>query len=123
MLAIRGGSCQEGAVADFITRRLLSAGVPQSAIRHDRAHRHSVFGGETGNLICKLPGAVRAPRRLLMAHMDTVPLCVGARPVRRGDWIYPADRETALGADDRAGATAVLYAAWKLSAAACPTRR
>ena len=43
--------------------------------------------------------------------MDTVPLCVGARPVRRGDWIYPADRETALGADDRAGATAVLYAA------------
>ena len=111
MLAIRGGSCQEGEVADFITRCLRSAGVPQSAIRRDRAHRHSVFGGETGNLICKLPGAVRAPRRLLMAHMDTVPLCVGARPVRRGDWIYPADRDTALGADDRAGATAVLYAA------------
>ena len=60
MLAIRGGSCKEGEVADFITRRLLSAGVPESAIRCDRAHRHSVFGGETGNLICKLPGTVRA---------------------------------------------------------------
>ena len=36
---------------------------------------------------------------------------MGARPVRRGNWILPADSNTALGADDRAGATAVLYAA------------
>ena len=37
-----------------------------------------------------------------MAHVDTVPLCRGARPVRRGRWIVPADENTALGADDRA---------------------
>ena len=28
----------------------------------------------------QLPGTVRAPRRLLMAHMDTVPICVAAKP-------------------------------------------
>ena len=46
-----------------------------------------------------------------MAHVDTVPLCRGARPVRRGRWIVPADKNTALGADDRAGAAVILYAA------------
>ncbi len=46
-----------------------------------------------------------------MAHVDTVPLCRGARPVRRGRWIVPADKHTALGADDRAGSAAILSAA------------
>ena len=114
MLSIPGASGQEGEMADFVAHELLAAGVPHSAIRRDRAHRHSRVGGETGNLICKLPGTHRAPRRLLMAHMDTVPLCVGARPVRRGQWIYPAEKTTALGADDRAGATAILWTAMKI---------
>ena len=35
----------------------------------------------------------------------------GARPVRRGRWIVPADKQTALGADDRAGTAAILSAA------------
>ena len=71
----------------------------------------SLPGGPTGNLICKLPGSIRGPRRLLMAHMDTVPLAVGATPVRQGDELAPADANTALGADDRAGTAAVLAAA------------
>ena len=32
----------------------------------------------TGGLILQLPGTLRGPRRLLMAHVDTVPLCIGA---------------------------------------------
>ena len=37
-----------------------------------------------------------------------------ARPVRRGRWIVPADKDTALGADDRAGAAVILYAALEI---------
>jgi tripeptide aminopeptidase len=43
-----------------------------------------------------------------MSHMDTVPLCVGARPVRKGDLIVARDAHTALGADNRAGCSVLL---------------
>jgi tripeptide aminopeptidase len=62
-------------------------------------------------LILSLPGTVRAPRRLLMAHMDTVPVCVGSKPTRKGGLIQSADPNTGLGADDRAGCAVVLCAA------------
>ncbi len=96
---------------DFIVAELYRAGVPPEAVRFDRAHWRSIHGGEVGNLVCKLPGTVRGPRRLLMAHTDTVPLCQGARPVRRGRFLVPAEKHTGLGADDRAGCALVLHAA------------
>ncbi len=46
-----------------------------------------------------------------MAHMDTVPICVGAKPVRKGDAVVSADKQTGLGADDRAGVAALLSTA------------
>jgi len=114
MLAIPGGSCRERRVAEFIVRQLRRAGVAEQAIRFDDAHRHSPHGGEIGNLVCRLPGTRAGGRRLLMAHLDTVPLCVGARPVVQGDWVVPRDKSTGLGADDRAGAAAVLSAALEI---------
>jgi len=111
LMAIPGVSGREGRVMRFIARRLRAAGAPEGSIQFDGAHRRSVHGGETGNLVCKLPGTVRGPRRMLMAHADTVPLCEGARPVRRGRFLVPADRSTALGADDRAGCAVVLATA------------
>jgi len=110
MMAIPGRSGQEGAIAGFITDRLKEAGVPESAIQTDTAHRKSPLGGQTGNLIVKLPGTVRGPRRLLMGHIDTVPLCVGCQPVRDGGLIRPKEPTTALGGDNRAGAAVVLTA-------------
>ena len=107
LIRIPGVSGREGPVAAEIVRRLRRAGLPASAITHDSAHRRSPAGGERGNLIVRLPGTVRRPRRLLSAHMDTVALCAGARPVRRGGRIVPASKETGLGGDDRAG-TAIL---------------
>ena len=101
LMAIRGKSCQEGAVVSHITDELLLAGVPASAIQVDHVHKKSPAGGEVGNLIVSLPGTVRGPRRLLMAHLDTVPLCVGSRPVLKGKTISAADGDTALGGDDR----------------------
>lgn len=110
MMAIRGPSGQEGRILNFIHKRLRAAGVPASVIQTDTVHRRSHLGGEAGNLIVKLPGTARRPRRLLMAHVDTVPVCLGSRPVRRGDVIRSADRSTGLGADNRSGAAAILNA-------------
>jgi tripeptide aminopeptidase len=114
LLAMPGVSGREGHVMEFITRRLRQAGAPMEAIAFDDAHLRIPHGGEIGNLLCTLPGTVRAPRRLLMAHVDTVPLCAGASPVRRGRWVVPANKQTALGADDRAGAAVVLSVAMEI---------
>jgi len=108
MMAIPGKSCQEAKVVAFIQKKLKSAGVPSSAIKVDSAHKKSPYGGETGSLIVKLAGTEKGPRRLLMAHIDTVPLCVGCQPVRKGNLISSKDPKTALGGDDRAGASVVL---------------
>ena len=110
LIAVSGGSCQEHAVSAWIQKALKDAGVPISAISVDSAHRKSPAGGTTGNLIVKLKGTKKGPRRLLMAHMDTVPLCVGCEPVRAGDWIRPKSKDTALGGDNRAGCAVVLTA-------------
>ncbi len=111
LLAVPGVSCRERPVMDFLAAELRRAGAPKDAIRFDQAHRRSVHGGEVGNLVCRLPGTIRGPRRLLMAHTDTVPLCEGAKPVRRGRFLVPADKNTGLGADDRAGCAVILFAA------------
>lgn len=110
LMAIPGKSGEEGKVVAFITEQLVKAGIPKDALTTDSANKKSPRGGETGNLILKLPGTFKGPRRLLMAHVDTVPLCVGAEPVRMGDLIASKSPKTALGGDDRAGASVVLTA-------------
>ncbi|MEO1495961.1 MAG: M20/M25/M40 family metallo-hydrolase [Planctomycetota bacterium] len=107
LMAIPGLGGEERAVMDFLAERLGEAGLPAGALKHDTAHKHSVLGGGVGNGILKLPG--RGPRRLLMAHTDTVPICVGSKPKRTGNVFRSADPTTGLGADDRSG-TAVLLA-------------
>ncbi|HRA89588.1 MAG TPA: peptidase M20, partial [Planctomycetaceae bacterium] len=81
LIAISGGSCQEQDVSAWIQKALTGAGVSASDISIDNAHKKSPAGGTTGNLIVKLKGTIKGPRRLLMAHMDTVPLCAGCKPV------------------------------------------
>jgi tripeptide aminopeptidase len=110
-LSITGLSGAEGGIMEFIVARLHQAGATDEVLCFDLAHRKIPFGGEVGNLVLKLPGDRPGPRRLLMAHVDTVPICRGARPVKKGKFIVPADKHTALGADDRAGTTAILAAA------------
>ncbi|MCH8921916.1 MAG: M20/M25/M40 family metallo-hydrolase [Planctomycetes bacterium] len=111
LMAIEGLSCREGQVTKFIVAQLKRAGAKASAIKFDAAHRRTPGGGEVGNLVYKLPGTLRGPRRLLMAHQDTVPICAGSRPVLRGGRVHSADPNTALGADDRAGCAVVLHTA------------
>jgi len=111
LMRIPGPSCRESAIVEHVRGELRRAGVPAAAIAIDRAHERSPAGGEVGNLIVRLPGTRRGPRRLLMAHLDTVPICVGCRPVRRGNDIVSDDPATGLGADNRSGVAVVLGAA------------
>lgn len=114
MMAIPGRSGEEQAIVDYIRGELQAAGIGGAHVKTDAAHRRSHLGGQVGNLIVRLPGRMRAPRRLLMAHIDTVPLCVGCEPVRDGHFIRPKSSQTALGGDNRAGACVVLTAVLEL---------
>ena len=84
LLRIEGLSGQEAAVAAQVRNKLVAAGCKPSWMQHDTAHKHIGQGFEIGNLIVRLPGTKRKPRRLFSSHLDTVPLCRGASPVRRG---------------------------------------
>jgi tripeptide aminopeptidase len=114
LMAIPGRSGEEGKILAAIRSHLKRAGVPGSALVEDRAHKHSALKGESGNLIVKLPGTLRGPRRLLMAHVDTVPLCIGSQPVRKGDRVVSRNRNSGLGADDRAGASVLLQTLFEI---------
>lgn len=110
LMGIPGPSGEEEEILGWIKRTLRHAGLPARAMRHDAAHRRTPINGRCGNLIVRLPGTCRLPRRLLCAHVDTVPLCVGCRPTRRGNRVVSADPSTALGADNRSGVGAILTA-------------
>ncbi|MEI8375867.1 MAG: M20/M25/M40 family metallo-hydrolase [Planctomycetota bacterium] len=110
-LSIPGLSREEGAIMAFLVDQLRKAGATDEVLGFDQAHRKIPHGGAVGNLVLRLPGTRPGPRRLLMAHVDTVPICRGAKPVKKGKYIVPADKGTALGADDRTGTSAILAAA------------
>jgi tripeptide aminopeptidase len=101
-LAVEGITGQEKAIGEEVVGALTEAGVPRRAIRFDRAHARIPLPTQTGNLIVTLPGTRPGKRLLFMTHLDTVPLCAGARPLRKGGRIVPQGR-TALGGDNRTG--------------------
>jgi tripeptide aminopeptidase len=114
LMPIPGRSGEESIVAEFIREHLQAAGVAPGDILVDKANAKTPIVGNTGNLILKLPGTVKGPRRMLSAHMDTVPLCVGSQPRLEGDFVRSANPTTALGADDRSGAAVVLNTALEI---------
>ncbi len=108
---IPGKSGQELAVASAIVGLLRDAGLPESCVHFDDANTKTKLAGDCGNLIITLPGNgdPTAPRTLLSAHMDTVPICVGSVPVVDGDEVH-SSAATGLGADDRSGCAVILTA-------------
>jgi tripeptide aminopeptidase len=101
-LAVEGVTGQEARIAAAVSDALRKAGVPASAIRFDEVNKRIPVPTETGNLIVDLPGTRPGPRLLFSTHLDTVPLCAGAKPRREGDRIV-SDGTTALGGDNRTG--------------------
>lgn len=111
LMAIRGGSGDEADVASYVVAALRAAGAPAAAIHCDAAQRRTPLSGNQGNLVLRLPGTLRRDRRMLSAHMDTVPICIGSQPTLKNGRVHSADPATGLGADDRAGVAAILSAA------------
>lgn len=101
-LAIEGVSGDEKAIADAIADDFRSLGVPADAIRHDSVQTKISLPTQVGNLFVELPGTAKGPKLLFSTHLDTVPLCSGARPKRDADRIVP-EGDTALGGDNRTG--------------------
>src|SRR5438128_7322973 len=116
-LAIEGVTGQEAAIGRELTAALKESGVPAKAIRLDDANTRIPVPTETGNLIVDLPGRGalhNQPRIMFMTHMDTVPLCAGAKPKKTGRKIVNAAK-TALGGDNRCGCGVLVTLAAELA--------
>jgi tripeptide aminopeptidase len=118
-LAIEGVTGREKAIGENVAQALREVGVPDEAIRFDQANTKIPVPTETGNLIVTLPGTKPGPRRLFSTHLDTVPLCAGAVPMRDGDYIVPQGK-TALGGDNRTGVGALVTMVAELHAQKIP---
>ncbi len=118
LMAIPGRSGEEAATAAYIEKHLIDAGADPSHIVRDTANQRTLLQGDTGNLIYTMPAVgdafQDAPRRMLSAHLDTVPVCVGSQPQREGEMVRSADPATGLGADNRAGCAVLLSTALHL---------
>jgi len=110
LLAVEGVTGREAAIAAAVRSALVAAGVPEGDIRFDDANTRIPMPTETGNLIATLPGTRPGPGILFSCHLDTVPLCAGAKPVREGDRIV-TDGSTALGGDNRTGCAVLVTVA------------
>jgi tripeptide aminopeptidase len=101
-LAVEGITGQEAAIAAAVSDELKKVGVPASAIRFDTANKRIPVPTQTGNVLVDLPGTRKGPRLIFATHLDTVPMCAGAKPMREGNRIV-SDGTTALGGDNRSG--------------------
>jgi tripeptide aminopeptidase len=116
-LAVEGVTGQEAAIGRELTAALKESGVPDDAIHLDNANTRIPVPTQTGNLIVDLPGRGamhNQPRVLFMTHMDTVPLCAGARPKLAGRKIVN-QAKTALGGDNRCGCGVLVTLAAELA--------
>ncbi len=110
LLKIAAGPGQESKVAEHLTAIWNTLGIPNNAWETDDTHLQSESDGGSGNLILRMEGHGQGERRLLSAHMDTVPYAIGAEPVVDGDRICNGADDCALGGDDRTGCAALLQA-------------
>ena len=101
-LAIDGVTGEEEAIANAVIEELVRVGVTRAAIRFDDAHERIHLPTQTGNLIVDLPATAEGPHLLFSTHLDTVPLCRGAKASVAGRRIV-SDGTTALGGDNRTG--------------------
>jgi len=116
-LAVEGVTGKEAAIGRELAATLREVGVPGEAIRLDDANTRIPVPTETGNLIVDLPGRGamhNQPRLLFMTHMDTVPLCAGAKPKQTGRKIVN-EAKTALGGDNRCGCGVLVTLAAELA--------
>jgi tripeptide aminopeptidase len=118
-LSIEGITGNEKAIGEDVVQALRESGIPGQAIRFDNANAKIPLPTQTGNLIVTLLGTKPGPRRLFSTHLDTVPLCAGAVPIRKGNRIVPQGK-TALGGDNRTGVACLVTMLAELHAQQIP---
>jgi len=99
---INSPSFKEGEVASCLKRELKKLGC---RVTSDNAHKN--FGGETGNIIAKFPGTIKAKPRLLIAHMDSFASNEGLKLQIKANRII-SDGKNVLGADGKVAVAAIL---------------
>lgn len=97
-------SRKEAKLAACLRRKLEELGL---LVREDKAGER--ISGDTGNLIAVLPATAEGPKLFFSAHMDTVVPGEGVEPVL-SEGFFRSQGDTILGADDKAGISAILEA-------------
>lgn len=98
-------SKQEGAVAQYVRKIFESLG---AGVIEDRAG--PFIGGESGNLIIRIPGMRRdLPPLMFNAHLDTVEPGRGIKVIQENG-TFKSDGQTILGADDKSGIAILIEA-------------
>lgn len=105
LVEIGSESGWEGSFRDLIKSECESRGL---SVYEDNVNE--VLGGESGNLLIKIPGNIDVPPLLLAAHMDTVAPGEGIQAVIGEDGIIRSDGSTILGSDDKAGIASIMEA-------------
>jgi tripeptide aminopeptidase len=116
-LAVPGVTGQEAAIGQEIAAALGEVGVSKSAMTFDDANTRIPEPTQTGNLIFQLEGTAKKSSKplLFMTHMDTVPLCAGAKPKVQGRRVVnELEGTTALGGDNRTGCAVLVTLAAEL---------
>ncbi|MGL6073475.1 MAG: M20/M25/M40 family metallo-hydrolase [Fimbriiglobus sp.] len=109
-LEVPGITGEEAKIAKAVQVSLKEAGVPAKAIRFDDVNTRIPVPTQTGNLIVNLPGhgsKKTADPLLFMTHLDTVPICAGAKPKITGKKIVNTVN-TGLGGDNRTGCAVIV---------------
>ena len=114
LLEAPGVTGHEQPIGKAVKAMLTEVGVPPRLIKFDDAHSRIPVPTPTGNLIVQLPGTLKGrPRVMFSAHLDTVPLCAGAKPRLSGRKVVN-DAPTALGGDNRTGCAVLVTLAAEL---------
>src|SRR5262245_10946782 len=116
-LSVEGITGQEAAIGQELATALKEVGVSENAILFDEAYTRIPEPTPIGNLIVKLPGTGKKSAKplLFMTHMDTVPLCAGAKPKLAGKRVVnELEGTTALGGDNRSGCAVLVTLAAEL---------
>jgi len=95
-------SKNERKIADYLKAKLGNLGL--TVFEDDAGGK---IGGNAGNIIADLPGTIAGKKILFCAHMDTVQPGNGVEPILVNN-IIKSQGETILGADDKAGISAIL---------------
>jgi tripeptide aminopeptidase len=99
---IASPSCKEREIADYLKTRLNELGL---AVEEDDTA--AKIGGNTGNILARLPGKEGLEPLFFACHMDTVTPVEGVK-VSFEEGVFRSKGDTVLGGDDKAGIACIL---------------